>query len=47
MLMNTGYVFFVYNFEAFLVLRRTGPRWKMYVGLHVKYPLFLSDFNEA
>jgi len=19
----------------------------MYIGLHVKYPLFLSDFNEA
>ena len=20
---------------------------KMYIGLHVKYPLFLSDFNET
>ena len=20
--------------------------WQMYTGLHVKYPLFLSDFNE-
>ena len=20
---------------------------KMYIGIHVKYPLFLSDFNEA
>ena len=20
---------------------------KMYIGLHVKYPLFLSDFNES
>jgi len=20
---------------------------KMYIGLHVKYPLFLSDFDEA
>jgi hypothetical protein len=21
--------------------------WKMYIGLHVKYPLFLSDFSET
>ena len=33
--------------EAFLILRRTERDMiKMYIGLHVKYPLFLSDFNE-
>jgi len=21
--------------------------YQMYIGLHVKYPLFLSDFNET
>jgi hypothetical protein len=34
--------------ETFLILRRT--EWdviKMYIGLHVKYSLFLSDFNET
>jgi hypothetical protein len=34
--------------ETFLILRRN--EWdviKMYIDLHVKYPLFLSDFNET
>jgi len=34
--------------ETFLILRRTEPDMiKMYIGLHVKWPLFLSDFNET
>jgi hypothetical protein len=34
--------------ETFLILRRTERDViKMYIGLHVKYPLFLSDFNET
>ena len=33
--------------DTFLILRRiTGVMTKMYIGLHVYYPLFLSDFNE-
>jgi len=35
-------------FETFHFLRRN--EWdmiKMYIGLHIKYPLFLSDFNET
>jgi len=32
--------------EIFLMLRKTERDViKMYIGLHVKYPLFLSDFN--
>ena len=34
--------------ETFLILRTTeGDRSKMYNVLRIKYPLFLSDFNEA
>ena len=34
--------------ETFLILRRTErDRSKMHIELHVKYPLFLSDFNES
>jgi hypothetical protein len=34
--------------ETFLILGRTERDMiKNYIGLHVKYPLFLSDFNEA
>jgi len=34
--------------ETFLILRRNERDViKMYIGLHVKYPLFLSDFNET
>jgi len=34
--------------ETFPILRRTERDMiKMYIGLHVKYPLFLSDFNET
>jgi hypothetical protein len=32
---------------AFLILRRTERYMIMYIGLHVKYPLFLSDFYET
>jgi hypothetical protein len=35
-------------FETFLILRIISEILsKMYVGLHVKYPLFLSDINES
>jgi hypothetical protein len=34
--------------ETFLTLRRTErDMLKIYVGHHLKYPLFLSDFNET
>ena len=34
--------------EKFLILRRTERDMiKMFIGLLVKYPLFLSDFNET
>ena len=33
--------------EAFLALRSAGDMIKMHIGLHVKYPLYLSDFNET
>jgi len=34
--------------EIILVIRRTERDMiKMYIGLHVKYPLFFSDFNET
>jgi hypothetical protein len=34
--------------EILLILRRIdGDMMKMYVVLHVKHPLFLSDFNET
>jgi len=45
--------FFIFstNFsETFLILRRNGRYMidkNVYIGLHVKYPLFLSDFNET
>ena len=32
-------------YETFLIIRRNGRIWEMYVGLHVKYLLFLSDSN--
>jgi len=33
--------------ETFLILRRIKRYMiKIYIGLHVKYPLFFSDFNE-
>ena len=35
-------------FETFLILRRTERDMiKMFIGLHEKCPLFLSDFNET
>jgi hypothetical protein len=39
----------LYNFfsEKFLIIRRTERDMiKMYIDLYVKYPVFLSDFNE-
>ena len=34
--------------ETFLILRRTErDKIKIYIGLHVKYPLFLSEFNTS
>jgi len=34
--------------EIFLILKEMSEIWsKMYIGLHVKYPLFSSDFNET
>jgi hypothetical protein len=34
--------------RTFLILRRTKrDRQKMYIGLHVKYRIFMSDFNET
>ena len=48
-LMNIKTVFWFYlqhSSETFLILRGTERHMiKMYIGLHVKYPLFLSDFN--
>jgi hypothetical protein len=40
---------FLYYFsEAFLTLRRTERDMiKIFTGLYVKYPLFLSDINET
>ena len=36
------------KFEIFLILRRNErDMMKMYIGLHVKYPFFLSNFNET
>jgi hypothetical protein len=35
-------------YETFIILRRTEEIWsKIYIGLHVKLPLLLSDFNET
>jgi hypothetical protein len=32
---------------TFVILRKLSEIWpKIYIGLHVKYPLFLSDFNQ-
>ena len=34
--------------RTFLILRRNErDTIKMYIGLHVKYPVFMSDFNET
>jgi hypothetical protein len=39
-------MFFTIFIESFLILRRNEQDMiKMYFGFHVKYPLFLSDFN--
>ena len=34
--------------EIFIILRRTKPGMvKLFTGLHVKYPLIMSDFDET
>ena len=35
--------------ETFIILRRIERDMmkKIYIGLHVKYPLFVSDFHET
>jgi hypothetical protein len=41
---------FLYNvcLKPFSSLEELSEIWsEMYIGLHVKYPLFLSDFNET
>ena len=50
MLLNIKYVFWFslkLLSETFLVLRRIEILSKMYIGLHVKYPLFLSDSTKT
>jgi hypothetical protein len=48
---TTNYVFdFVYKFclKYILLYEELREIWsQMYIGLHVKYPLFLSDFNKT
>ena len=50
-LLNTKWVFWFSLqrlSETFPILRRNARDMiKMYTGLHVKYPLFLSDFNDT
>ena len=49
-LQNTKYVFWFSLWllsETFLILSRIQRQIYMYIGLHVKYPLFLLDFNET
>ena len=41
---------FLYNYRLkhFSFRQELSEMWsQMYIGLHVKYPLFLSDFNET
>jgi len=33
--------------QTFLILRSVRDMIKMYIGLHVKYALFLTDLNET
>jgi hypothetical protein len=41
-------IFYTMLFETFLILRRTQRDMsKMWKHCHVKYPLFLSDFNQT
>jgi hypothetical protein len=41
-------IFLQFLSETFLILRRIERNTiKLYICLHVKYPLFLSDFNET
>jgi len=38
----------LYNFERFLILKAVDRNLiKMYIGLHVKFPLFLGYFNKS
>jgi len=51
MLLSKKYVFWFFSTvypETFLILRRNERHViKIYISLHVKYPLFLFDFNET
>jgi hypothetical protein len=39
--------FSLHLYETFLILRLLSEIWsKLYIVIHAKYPLFLSDFNE-
>jgi hypothetical protein len=41
-------IFFTNLYETFIILKRIERDMiKNVIGLHVKYPLFLSDFNET
>ena len=42
---NTRVLIFSTTLETSLILRNEQDKIKMYTGLQVKYPLFLSDFN--
>ena len=48
-LLNIKFVMLSILSETFLILRRFQREIlpKMYIGLHVKYPLFLPEFNET
>jgi hypothetical protein len=43
--LNFSYKFLLKHFSFYEELREIWS--KMYIGLHVKYPIFLSDFNET
>ena len=49
-LLNIKRVFFLFylkfSSETVLILKRNETLLYMYIDLHEKYPLFLSDFNE-
>jgi len=50
-LLNTKYVFWfslqILSETFFILKRNERDMIKMYIGLHVKYPLFLFSFNET
>jgi hypothetical protein len=51
-LLNTKFVFWIFSIKFFRNISHSKKKWarydkKMYIALHVKYPLFLSDSIEA